>query len=102
MDRQTLDKSLDSFPKIITVSRLDKRKGHDKILMLIKNLKTKFPKIKYVSVGFGKEENNLLKLTKELNIEKQVTFLKNIDYNLKTALIAEANLFLMPNQIEKK
>ena len=92
----------DSFPKIITVSRLDKRKGHDKILMLIKNLKTKFPKIKYVSIGSGKEENNLLKLTKELNIEKQVTFLKNIDYNLKTALIAEANLFLMPNRIEKK
>ena len=29
----------DSFPKVITVSRLDKRKGHDKILMLMKNLK---------------------------------------------------------------
>ena len=70
--------------------------------MLIKNLITKFPKIKYLSIGFGKEENNLLKLTKELDIEKQVTFLKNIDYNLKTALIAEANLFLMPNRIEKK
>ena len=92
----------DSFPKIITVSRLDKRKGHDKILMLLKNLKPKFPKIKYVSIGFGKEENNLLKLTKELGVEKEVTFLKNIDYNLKTALIAEANLFLMPSRIEKK
>ena len=92
----------DSFPKIITVSRLDKRKGHDKILMLIKNLKPKFPKIKYISIGFGEEENNLLKLTKELNIEKEVTFLKNIDYNLKTALIAEANLFLMPSRIEKR
>tara|TARA_Y100000590_G_C15557702_1_gene953479 strand:+ start:42 stop:1139 length:1098 start_codon:yes stop_codon:yes gene_type:complete len=92
----------DSFPKIITVARLEKRKGHDKVLMLIKNLKTKFPKIKYISVGFGKEENNLLKLSKELNIEEHVTFLKNINYDYKTALIAEANLFLMPNRIEKK
>ena len=92
----------DSFPKIITVSRLDKRKGHDKILMLIKNLKPKFPKIKYISIGFGKEENNLLKLTKELNMEKEVIFLKDIDYNLKIALIAESNLFLMPSRIEKK
>ena len=92
----------DSFPKIITVSRLDKRKGHDKILMLIKNLKNKFPKIKYVSIGFGKEENNLLKLSKELKLEKEVTFLKNIDYNLKVALISESNLFLMPTRIEKK
>ena len=92
----------DSFPKIITVSRLDKRKGHDKILMLIKNLKSKFPKIKYISIGYGEEENNLLKLTKKLNLEKEVNFLKNIDYNLKVALIAEANLFLMPSRIEKK
>ena len=92
----------ESFPKIITVARLDKRKGHDKILMLIKNLKHKFPKIKYVSVGFGKEEDSLLKLTKELGIEKEATFLKDIDYNLKMALIAQANLFLMPSRIEKK
>ena len=92
----------DSFPKIITVARLDKRKGHDKILMLIKNLKPKFPKIKYIYIGFGKEENNLLKLVRELNIENEVIFLKNIDYNFKIALIAEANLFLMPSRIEKK
>ena len=92
----------DSFPKIITVSRLDKRKGHDKILMLIKNLKSKFPKIKYISIGFGEEENNLLKLKKEFNLEKEVTFLKNVDQDLKIALIASSNLFLMPSRIEKK
>ena len=74
-----------SFPKIITVSRLDKRKGHDKILMLIKNLKPKFPKIKYVSVGAGEEENSLVKLSKELSLEKEVIFLKNIDHDLKIA-----------------
>jgi len=91
-----------SFPKIITVSRLDKRKGHDKILMLIKNLKPKFPKIKYISIGAGDEEKNLLKLSKELNLEKEIIFLKNIDLDLKLALISESNLFLMPSRIEKK
>ena len=92
----------ESFPKIITVARLDVRKGHDKILMVIKNLKTKFPKIKYVSIGTGEEENNLLKLSRELSIEKEVVFLKNIDLDLKIGLTSEANLFLMPNRIEKK
>ena len=92
----------ESFPKIITVARLDKRKGHDKILMIIKNLKPKFPKIKYVAVGDGEEKNNLLKLSKELSLDKEIIFLKNIDFDLKTALIAEANLFLMPSRIEKK
>lgn len=92
----------DSFPKVITVSRMDKRKGHDKILMLIKNLIPKFPKIKYISIGDGEEENNILKLAKELNLEKQVTFLKNIDHNLKIALMSVSNLFLMPSRKEKK
>ena len=91
----------DSFPKIITVARLDKRKGHDKILMLIKNLKEKFPKIKYLSIGFGDEENNLLRLAEELSITDDVIFLKDINDNLKRALISNSDLFLMPSRIEK-
>ena len=66
----------DSFPKIITVARHDKRKGHDKILMLIKNLLPQYPKIKYISIGFGDEEKNLIKLSKELSLEKEVIFFK--------------------------
>ena len=91
----------DSFPKIITVARLDKRKGHDKILMAIRNLKSRFPKIKYVCIGFGEEENKLTKLLKELSLEKEVIFLKSIEENLKLALIAKSDLFLMPSRIEK-
>ena len=91
-----------SFPKIITVSRLDKRKGHDKILMSVKNLKSQFPNVKYISIGFGKEESNLAKLSNELSLNKEVIFIKNIEEDLKLALIAEASLFLMPSRIEKK
>ena len=93
---------LNSFPKIVTVARLDKRKGHDKILMLIKNLKIKFPQIKYICVGFGDEEKNLKNLSNELDINKDVIFLKDINVNLKLALIKKADLFLMPSRIEKK
>jgi len=92
---------INSFPKIITVSRLDKRKGHDKILMLIKNLKPKFPKIKYISIGNGKEKDNLVRLKKELNLEDEVIFLNNTNFELKNALMSESNLFLMPSRIEK-
>ena len=92
----------ESFPKIITVARLDKRKGHDKILMLIKNLKSKFPKIKYICVGFGDEENSLKSLSEELSLNNNVVFLKNIDENLKLALLESSNLFLMPSIIYKK
>ena len=50
----------DTFPRILTVARLDKRKNHQNILMCIRNLKEKFPKIKYVSVGDGEEKRNLI------------------------------------------
>ena len=92
----------DSSPKIITVARLDKRKGHDKILMVIKNLKSKFPNIKYLSIGTGDEEDNLKKLSKELLLEKNVIFFKNIEEDIKLALIETSDLFLMPTRIYKK
>jgi len=70
--------------------------------MLIKNLKPKYPKIKYISVGFGDEEKNLIKLAKELNLEDEISLLKNINNELKIALTSKADLFLMPSRIEKK
>ena len=88
----------ESFPKIITIARLDKRKGHDKILMLIKNLKAKFPKIKYISIGSGDQERDLIQLSKELSIDKEVIFLKKIQEDFKLALLSESNLFLMPTR----
>ena len=86
-----------SFPKILTVARLDKRKNHQNILMCIRNLKEKFPKIKYVSVGDGEEKKSLLVLARELKIQNEVVILDKIDQKLKAALIKNSNLFLMPS-----
>ena len=91
-----------SFPKILTVARLDKRKNHKNILMCIRNLKEKFPKIKYVSVGDGEEKNELIALAKQLKIENEVVFLNRTNEKLKAALIKNSNLFLMPSIIYKK
>ena len=90
---------LDSFPKLITIARLDKRKSHDNIIMAIKNLKTKFPKIKYVSIGSGNEEKNLKDLVRELDLNKEVLFLNQTNSKLKSALTQNSNLFVMPSRI---
>ena len=92
----------DSFPKILTIARLDRRKNHQNILMCIRNLKEKFPKIKYISIGDGEEKNKLSSLAKELNIEKEVLFLNQANEKLKIAIIKNSNLFLMPSIIFKK
>ena len=91
-----------SFPKIITVARLDKRKNHQNILMTIKNLKPKFPNIKYVSIGDGEEMQNLKELKNELGLGNEVTLLENSTEFLKVALLEQSDLFLMPSVIYKK
>ena len=92
----------DAFPKLITVSRLDKRKSHQNVLMTIKNLLPKFPKLKYVSVGDGDEKDNLEKLKTELNLTKEVTFIHRCGEQEKLALLEQSDLFVMPSVVYKK
>jgi len=89
-------------PRLITVSRLDKRKNHEKIIMSLRNLKQLYPNIIYTCIGHGEEEENIKKLVNELNVEDHVLFFKNISQELKNALLAKSNLFVMPSIIYKK
>ena len=92
----------DAFPKLITISRLDGRKSHQNIIMTIKNLLPRYPKMKYVSIGDGEERNNLEKLVKELNLKKHVSFIFNSTEQEKIGLLEKSNLFVMPSIIFKK
>ena len=89
-------------PRLITVSRMDKRKNHEKIIMALRNLKQIYPNIIYTCVGYGEEENNIKSLVKELNLEDQFLFLKDISQDTKNAFISKSNLFVMPSIIYKK
>ena len=51
--------------------------------------------------GYGEEEENI-KLVKELDLETQVMFFKDISNDLKNALVAKSNIFVMPSIIHKK
>ena len=84
-------------PRLITVSRFDKRKNHEKVIMAIRNLKQIYPDIIYICIGYGTEEENIKKLVKELGLEAQVMFFKDISENLKNALISKSNIFVMPS-----
>ena len=88
-------------PRLITVSRFDKRKNHEKVIMALRNLKQKYPDIVYICIGYGDEEENLKKLVEKLNLSAQVMFFKNISDDLKNALLAKANIFVMPSIIYK-
>ena len=89
-------------PRLITVSRFDKRKNHEKVIMALRNLKQIYPNIVYICVGHGDEEENIKKLVEELDLEAQVMFFKDISDELKNTLIAKSNIFVMPSVIHKK
>ena len=106
LNKKTLDK-VESIlkvknPRLVTVSRFDKRKNHEKIVMALRNLKQVYPDIVYICIGYGEEEENIKKLVKELDLETQVMFFKDISSDLKNALVAKSNIFVMPSIIHKK
>ena len=70
--------------------------------MTIKNLLPKYPKLKYVSIGDGEERNNLEKLKKELNLDKEVIFMYKSNEQDKVAFLEQSDLFVMPSVIYKK
>ena len=106
LNKKTLDKVENLLkhksPRLITVSRFDKRKNHAKIIMALRNLKQIYPSIVYICVGFGDEEENIRKLVAELGLQPQVMFFKDISNELKNALVAKSNIFVMPSVVHKK
>ena len=106
LNKKTLDKVENllkyKYPRLITVSRFDKRKNHEKVIMALRNLKQVYPNIIYICIGHGDEEENIKKLVSELNLENQVMFFKDISNDLKNSLVAKSNVFVMPSIIHKK
>ena len=88
--------------RLITVSRFEKRKNHEKVIMAIRNLKEIYPDIIYICIGSGNDEENLKKLVIELKLENQIVFLRDVPNDLKNALVAKSNIFIMPSIIYKK
>ena len=106
LDNKILDKVENLLkhksPRLITVSRFDKRKNHEKIIMALRNLKQIYPSIVYICIGYGDEEENIKKLVAELGLQPQVMFFKDISNTLKNSLVAKSNIFVMPSIIHKK
>ncbi len=62
-------------PTLLTLARLEKRKGHQSIIHAIDTLKNEYPDILYIVAGDGEEKNNLISLVKKLGISRNVIFI---------------------------
>ena len=83
---------------MLTVSRLDERKGHDQVLKALASLKNEFPDIKYLIAGTGREKIKLQNDVKRLDLEKNVIFTGFIKDEFLPQLYNCCNIFILPNR----
>lgn len=87
---------------LLSVCRLVKRKGIDRVLDSIPALLKKFPDTRYIIVGSGPEEGSLMARAKELGIEAAVTFAGSVDMEERDRLYDKASVFVLPGTDEPR
>ena len=76
---------------------MEQRKSIDKVLLSIKNLKSKYESLKYIILGDGDEYKNLNKIVSNLKLNDTVDFIQDASQGLKNAILKSSNIFVMPS-----
>ena len=76
---------------LLTVGRLDERKGHKKVVEAIKDLK----EVEYLIAGSGEMEEEIKEKIEELNIQDKVKMLGYVPDEHLVQLYHESDLFIM-------
>lgn len=85
---------------LLTVGRLQRRKGHDLALQAVAALRRASKNVRYIIAGDGEERARLEQLTRELAIADHVTFTGKVAVDELPALFAAADIFVHPNRVE--
>ena len=84
---------------LLSLGRLVKRKGVDKVLEVLPKIISEHPDLKYLIAGKGPEEKNLKTKAKNLDLDKEsVIFLGEINEQEKWALLNLCDLLVMPSR----
>ncbi len=83
---------------ILTVGRLQRRKGQDMMIRALPELAKAFPNINYAIIGGGKERPALEHLADDLGVTAHVEFLGEVDDTQMTACYRHCDLFALPNR----
>lgn len=90
--------NLGRSPVLLTVGRLQRRKGQDMVIQALPHVVKKFPDVKYVIVGTGEEYAFLQRLAQDVGVQDKVIFAGQIADGEQAAYYAACDVFLMPNR----
>jgi phosphatidylinositol alpha-1,6-mannosyltransferase len=83
---------------ILTVGRLQARKGHDKMIAAMPTILAAHPKTLYCIIGDGDQKPRLLGLVKELQLADNVIFLNEISDEQMIKCYQQCDIFILPNR----
>lgn len=89
---------LETAAVLLTVGRLQKRKGHDMVIRALPGIMQKFPNVRYIIVGEGEERDHLERLAEEKGVTGKVVFAGNISDKDLPGFYAMCDVFVMPNR----
>jgi phosphatidylinositol alpha-1,6-mannosyltransferase len=89
---------LGAAPVLLTVGRMQRRKGQDMVIQALPRIRQSIPQVKYVLVGTGEELASLAALARELGVHDSVVFAGNVLDQELAAYYAACDVFIMPNR----
>jgi phosphatidylinositol alpha-1,6-mannosyltransferase len=85
-------------PVVLTVGRLQKRKGHDLLIKSLPVIRETIPNILYAIIGDGEERTCLERLTATLGMQDHVIFHGRYDDEQIRRAYQQCDLFSLPNR----
>lgn len=85
-------------PVVLTVGRLQKRKGHDVLIAALPEISRTIPSILYAIVGSGEEREALERLAREKGVRDSVQFLDELTDEELIQSYQQCDLFALPNR----
>lgn len=89
---------LGAAPVLLTVGRMQRRKGQDMVIQALPRIRQKMPHVKYLMVGTGEELASLTTMAQEVGVQDSVVFAGGVPDQELAAYYAACDVFIMPNR----
>lgn len=85
---------------LLSVGRLQRRKGHDVVLAALRLVREQLPNVRYVIVGDGEERQRLETLAHESELSDRVFFEGEVPWAMLPQYFAAADVFVLPTRVD--
>jgi phosphatidylinositol alpha-1,6-mannosyltransferase len=91
----------DTDVMLLSVGRLQRRKGHDVAIRAVASLREELPNLRYVIAGDGEERARLERLAADEHVADRVFFAGTVSAEELPAFYAACDVFVLPNRVDE-